>query len=573
MDQDLIDAFVCGYERLVSWADLLDRINVFPVADSDTGCNLRLSLAPLRQFDGKYKGIIPELFSSATGNSGNIAVGFFSGLLLASSPDDLLPSARQGRDKAWRAVGDPKPGTILTFFDELLQGLAKGPARQSRESVAVLMDHLKEAVWSTSDLLPELKRAGVVDAGALGMFIYMEGFFMRLVGQKGASVPITELFQGRLQIASSYEPEAVRGCCVNTVVRLDRQGDGALAAVSQYGQSVVAVADGPYLKMHLHTENPQAVRDSCASFGDLIRWSDSPISPGGWNRTEPGVAHQAIHVMTDGAGSLTRETARELEITLLDSYVIVDHKPVPETLCHRSELYSLMRRGIKVSTAQASQFERSQVYLSILEQYKKVLYLCVGSAFTGYYAAAAAWKGENDPDDRLVVIDSGAASGRLATMAVAVARYSRRAKEAGDVIGFAKEAVGKCGEYVFLDRLKYLSAGGRLSSTRSFFGDLLHMKPVITPTAQGARQVGLVRDRDEQLEFALERLRSHVGQGTSPLILLQYTDNQAWVSDSVKGEIQRQFSLAEIVLQPLSASSGAHMGPGTWAVAFLPESP
>ena len=571
MDQNLRNAFVCGYERLVSWADVLDQINVFPVADSDTGCNLRISLAPLRQFNGNAENTIRSLLASATGNSGNIAASFFSGFLIANSSEDLLRSAKDGRDKAWRAIGDPKPGTILTVFDELTRTLESGPVGQTRESVSKLIDNLQEAVWSTPELLPELKRAGVVDAGALGMFIYMEGFFMRLVCQTDTFRPITELFGGRLRISSSYEPELADNYCVDSVIRLDGQSENAVEELPEYGKSVVTVRDGPYVKIHLHTDNPQQVRNKLESFGDVVQWKDDNIADRVGTIASSSVLDQALHVMTDAAGSVTRETAHELGMTLLDSYVIVGDKSVPETLLSPPELYTQMRRGVKVSTAQASTFERSQAYQSVLDRYGDVLYLCVGSVFTGNYNAVMAWKGENDPDGRMTVIDSEAASGRLGTIAIATARYSNKVEDPDEVIHFAEKAARKCEEYVFLDRLKYLAAGGRLSKTRGFFGDLLHMKPVISPTAQGARQVGVARNRDGQLEFALERLKRRLGHDSSPLIVLQHSDNQVWVNNTVREEVQRRYPLADIVLQPLSLTSGAHMGPGTWAVAFLPE--
>ena len=75
------------------------------------------------------------------------------------------------------------------------------------------------------------------------------------------------------------------------------------------------------------------------------------------------------------------------------------------------------------------------------------------------------------------------------------------------MIRFARESVERCEEYVFLDKLQYLAAGGRLSRSSAFFGDMLHMKPDHqSPQADGARKVGVVRDRAGQLRFALEKL-------------------------------------------------------------------
>ena len=70
-------AFASGYENMSAWADLLDRINVFPVADGDTGANLRISLTPLRDYEADKTQTLNLLARCAIGNSGNIAAAFF----------------------------------------------------------------------------------------------------------------------------------------------------------------------------------------------------------------------------------------------------------------------------------------------------------------------------------------------------------------------------------------------------------------------------------------------------------------------------------------------------------------
>jgi DegV family protein with EDD domain len=278
----------------------------------------------------------------------------------------------------------------------------------------------------------------------------------------------------------------------------------------------------------------------------------------------------AIHIMTDAAGSVTRQDSRELGLTLLDSYIISGEKSLPETHFSPATLYRTMRRGVGVSTSQASVFERHQYYQRVLSQYPRVLYLCVGSVYTGNYNVAVEWKARNDPDDRLTVIDTGAASGRLAAIVIATARYAAQSKNPDAVINFALRAVEKCEEYVFLDRLKYLAAGGRLAKTSAFFGDMLHVKPIISPTAQGAKKVGAVKNRGAQLKFALDKLGSVFDKESAPFIMLEFTDNHDWVDGTAKKEIRLGYPSAEIILQPLSLTSGVHMGPGTWAVAYLP---
>jgi hypothetical protein len=274
--------------------------------------------------------------------------------------------------------------------------------------------------------------------------------------------------------------------------------------------------------------------------------------------------------MTDAAGSVTREEAKTLGISLLDSYITVGNRSLPETYFSPDELYGAMQRGERVTTAQASVFERCQIYASVVSRHGQVIYLCVGSAFTGNYHVVMDWKREHDPEDRLIVIDTGAASGRLGVIALAVSAYASEVDDVGLVTAFAKQAVSRSEEYVFLDKLEYLAAGGRLSKTGAFFGDMLHMKPIVSPMPEGARKVGVVRSRKDQVRFAMEVMERSLLREENALVMLEYSDNRSWVEE-ISHEMAKRYPKSRIIVHPMSLTSGAHMGPGTWAVAFLPD--
>jgi len=569
MDAPFAPALIAGVERVTAWADLLDEINVFPVADGDTGRNLVISLAPLRRITLGREQTIRELLLSARGNSGNIAARFLSGLLMADALENMAAAIRQGRDRAWHAVHDPRPGTMLTIFDALVAAMEEKPAAYDAVWRDRVVGWLEDAVRSTPELLPLLKTAGVVDAGALGVFIFLDGFFASLVGNGAVFRPITEIFRDHLKISPAFREEGETGCCIDTVLEICGDDADTAKRLAAVGESVVVLRDGGYLKVHLHAPNGEKARGDLAAFGEVLRWSvdDLDAQVHAFRRRPSG---QALHVMTDAAGSVNREQAAELGITLLSSYISIGERSLPETHIAPEELYTAMRQGVKVSTSQASLFERHECYRSVLNRHPRVLYLAVGSVFTGNFAAATEWKRANDPEDRFTIIDTGAASGRLGLLAVTVARFARDTPDAEAVICFARDCVVRCEEYVFLDKLQYLAAGGRLSKSSAFFGDMLHMKPIISPQADGARKVGVVRDQAGQLRFALEKLEGALKREGKALIMIEHSDNAPWVTEAVRPEIARRYPEAEILLHPLSLTSGVHMGPGTWAVAFLP---
>ena len=572
MDATFRRALGTGYERLSAWAELLDRINVFPVADGDTGRNLAVSLAPLRRTDLDPDALVDALLLSARGNSGNIGARFLEGFLAGNGGNELRERAERGRGLAWKAVARPKTGTMLSLFDVLAAALAESPVERGGAVIDGLLDRLERSVHETRGQLAELQRAGVVDAGALGMFLFFEGFFRELVGHPGELRDVAARFPDAVAFAPPAAAADEHGFCVDAVLRTGKTSDAALAELDGAGESVVALRHGDFVKVHLHAGDQAELRRRLERLGDVVRWVVDDLGAQAMEFARP-VAASAIHVMTDAAGSFTREDAHRLGVTLLDSYVSVGEACVPETRLPPEELYSAMRRDIPVSTSQASVFERCQHYDRVLRLYGRALYLCVGSVYTGNHATALDWKREHDPENRLTVVDTGAASGRLGIAALAVARRALAAHDPDEVIAFARRAVEASCEWIFLDRLTWLARGGRMSKTGAFFGDLFHVKPVVSPTREGAKKVAVVRDEPHQIAYALARLRETLGAGGKGLVLLEHSDGRARLEELVLPQVRREFPAAEVLVRPLSVTSGAHMGPGTWAVAALPETP
>ncbi len=563
---DLSQCFAAGYAHLSAWADLLDRINVFPVADGDTGTNLRMSLAPLRDCGQDNKTIADLLARCAIGNSGNIAAAFFREFCRAENLADLANKAIAGKNKAWQAIAKPKEGTMLSVFDSLAKVLAARPEADGVYPALSLA--LQKAVLDTSSVLPELRQAGVVDSGALAMYLFFDGFFRSLTGQREHTGSLLKLFAGKLLIDSSFSPKCNDRYCVDVVIQTDDREAAVKDRIAELGESVVVVEDASILKVHVHTPDPAQLRGRLGLFGEIVSWSAEEIDQSAGKFSNEPAEKPPLHIITDAAGSLTREMAGRLGISLLDSYIITGGGSSPESLYHPEQLYSLMRKGEKITTAQASTYERHQCYQSICQQFGNSLYLCVGSAFTGNYATAMAWKKEHDPDNQLTVIDTGAASGRLALIALLTARQAKNMVEPQKVIDFAQKIIADCLEYVFIDELKYLVAGGRVSRAGGFFGDLLSMKPIISPTSAGVRKVGVVHSGKGQLAFALARLDKQFTRTAAPVIMLQYSDNKQWVTETVRQRVGALLPDAEILLAPLSLTSGVHMGPGTWSIAY-----
>ncbi len=112
-----------------------------------------------------------------------------------------------------------------------------------------------------------------------------------------------------------------------------------------------------------------------------------------------------------------------------------------------------------------------------------------------------------------------------------------------------------------------------MSNTGAFIGDMLRIKPIVSPYPDGARKMGVVRSTKEQVKFALRRLGQELPKDQRAVVLLQYSDNRGWLEETIKPEIEARFPLSRVTLQLLSLTSAAHMGPGSWGLAFLSDFP
>ena len=110
-----------------------------------------------------------------------------------------------------------------------------------------------------------------------------------------------------------------------------------------------------------------------------------------------------------------------------------------------------------------------------------------------------------------------------------------------------------------------------MSKTGAFFGDILHIKPIISPYADGARKIGVAKSTKDQVKFAFRHLDKNILEDRETTMLLEYTDNREWLEGEIKLEIERRFPSVKVILQSLSLTTAAHVGPGSWGIAFLTE--
>lgn len=283
-------------------AEKINKLNVFPVPDGDTGTNMTLSMASGAEYErdetdlrlgALAKATSKGLLMGARGNSGVILSQIFRGFANAVKDEDIL-TARTfanglmgGAETAYKAVMKPTEGTILTVIREAAAA-ANQAAKQSDDVVEVAKaayDASEKALASTPDLLPVLKEVGVVDSGGQGLVIVLEAFYAVLSGQEikhdavdnaGLEAMIQELHntgvQGELNpesIEFGYCTEMMVDLSVGTTYDTDFDYDQFYAYLANLGDSLLVINDEEVVKVHIHTEHPGKVFEWGLKYGSL----------------------------------------------------------------------------------------------------------------------------------------------------------------------------------------------------------------------------------------------------------------------------------------------------------------
>lgn len=272
----------------------INSMNVFPVADGDTGTNMRLTLEngyknsnETKHLGNYLKELSNGMLLGARGNSGVILSQLFSGLYVSlrncgvANPRELKNAFTKAYQTAYAAVVNPVEGTILTVAREGIDNIAnqiKGGITIAAV-FALYLKEMKKSQLTTPDLLPVLKEAGVLDSGAEGYIVIIEGMYKYLIGEEIES-DYVEVEPENKQETAYFDENSVfeKGYCMEFLLQLlnaknYKKGfilDFYIETLKQYGNSLVVLQNGTIVKVHIHTFVPNEVIVLSRQYGEFI---------------------------------------------------------------------------------------------------------------------------------------------------------------------------------------------------------------------------------------------------------------------------------------------------------------
>lgn len=283
-----------GAANLKAHAKEINDLNVFPIPDGDTGDNMLMTMmggvchndAVSRSLDEMSCRISGGMLLSARGNSGVILSQFFEGIkngfsgLRSADTREIGEAFRRGVRQAYGAVMTPTEGTILTVVREATEYACDRNADTPEAFLNAFIDEAKRSLARTPELLPVLKKAGVVDSGAAGLIYIVDGMMKAVMGEDVSALTAPVEPTQELDLDAFNEDSVLEfGYCTELLVRLQNaKTDIAgfdVKIMTDYlqtiGDSIVAVRNGSIVKLHVHTATPQKVLDFCQRYGEFLK--------------------------------------------------------------------------------------------------------------------------------------------------------------------------------------------------------------------------------------------------------------------------------------------------------------
>lgn len=568
----------------------LDRINVFPVPDGDTGTNLTLTLRSIADAVRPMKsrslaevaGVAAEAsVLGARGNSGMLfsylLLGFAQsvGEKLRAGSSEVAEAFSVAASRLHEALEDPVEGTIVSVVRDMADaGIAGGKAGDG-DLVPWLRDLQEAAERSlrrTRELLPALKEAGVVDAGAKGIVVFFEGVLGLIEGRVETGVleeSEPDFRPPSLYLARESGAGADEGrYCTQVVIRGELPETPIIRkALTGFGTSTIIIRSGSVAKVHIHSDDPQEIIAILARFGSIEseHIEDTLLA---------GTASHHTAVLTDSASDLPREWVERHGVHVVPMQVVVGEDVYRDGIdLQPDELLALMEdagsRQPKTSQPTPAAFATA-AQGAIDHGAKELLGIFVSSALSGTCTSGAKVLRQFDGVP-VEVIDSRSASLGVGLLVIRAIELLEQGYDLTALATELRRVRDQSNVFFTVDTMEHLFRSGRISRTKALLGGMLGVKPILSLTPDGRIvPIGRARGREAVVEAVLDLLDERLKDARQIRFGVAHFGAEA-VAEQIAEMLRTRYAPKELLVGPASASLGVHTGPGTWALAYQIE--
>jgi DegV family protein with EDD domain len=581
--------FIAGARKVIEHQVELNKINVFPVNDGDTGTNLAStiravidSLHPHRSYKITADRIAETTLVNARGNSGIIFAQFLYGLSSETANFKTITiaefalSLKNSVRYIYEAVANPVEGTMLSVIRDWAEYIYENRHRITdfNEMFLSSMAVLNRSLLETKTKLAVLAKANVVDAGARGFVFFVEGITEFITNRN-----LKELIQVKAE-TSLFEkieetiPENVefRFCTEALIKNCTTDFKSLRVTLDSFGNSIVVAGSERMRRIHIHTNTPADLFNILRKTGtlafqkaeDMIRQSDVV-----YNRK------WKIAVVTDSTCDLSQDLIDKYQINMLPINInFGENHYLDKITIQPEQFYTLLEENLHYpKSAQVNEKAFTNLYSHLASHYDSVIAIHVSDKLSGTFnssqkAAQAISKEFNKP---VSVINSKTLSGALGLIVLKIAEAIEAGNSHEQIVQMSETWINKAKVLVSVKDIKYLIRGGRLSASKGFIARLLNINPIVSIDADGK---ATVFDKAFNQKANMEKVMGHVRNMNRDKTVWNYIVLHASNDDAARWYTEKMEAFTNkkpVSVVNISPVIGANVGIGAAAIAFLTD--
>ncbi len=498
-------AFLSGAKEVIANKKELNRINLFPVADGDTGSNLSRTLSVVKNEAVKDNSLTITLNSmgeaalkGAIGNSGIIFAQFINGLKNSVDREDSINVSKfaQAVENAvnytYQGINNPVEGTILTVMKDWSESLKKLKNKSSdfAEVMEESLDTACNSLVKTKSQLEVLREADVVDSGAQAFVLFLEGIvdFIKSGNLKELKVePVSQIEDLREEEIGKEEEIEFRYCTEAYLANLKIELIELREKISDLGDSLIVAGDKNKLRIHIHTNNPPELFIRLNKYADILDQKADDM------QLQQAVMYHKKHntaILTDSIADLPAEYRDQHQIHLLPLNILVDGTNYLDKLTIDSQnFFDIIDDAEEYPSSAQPAVKKVEDKLNYLaEHYDQIIAITVSSKMSGTYDSltkAAENVMKENKELEIEVIDSKTNSGAEGLFVMEAAEQLEAGKSFAEIVKYLKSIREKLYIYVSVSDFKYMVRGGRVSPLKGKMAGFLNLKPIISIDREG----------------------------------------------------------------------------------------
>ena len=580
----LYDYIVSGAGNVILNEQNLNRINVFPVPDGDTGTNLALTLRTVITKARRELGVNRTMDSiskaaveNAYGNSGMIFAQFLHGFAEAVREKDTL-SLQEFADSsavavahAYKAVAVPQEGTILTVmrtWAEALRHHLDGMSFDNwlEHSVAKARDMVEQ----TRTMMKVFRDRNVVDSGAKGFLLFLEGMLAQARhGGEAATILAKSLVEEAEPEPIPLEPPEFRYCSQFTVqVAPDFQTDTMREQLMAWGDSLVMTGDPPLIHLHLHTSAPEKVMALLLQSGQVVSHKADDMA------LQQDIAHKRQHrvgIVTDSIADIPVETLRKGQVAVIPVHVIHDGTAYLDKVTMTPDRFfrDVDTLSLNPTSAQPTISSIERVFAFMLAHYDEVVGVFVSGKMSGVvHNATVIAERLSGNGKRIRVVDTKQNSGAEGLAVLEAIRLAEAGKSLDEVADGVAQVAARSRILVSVATLRYMLKGGRVPRAQGAVLALLNLKPVVSIDPDGKGNVwAKTFTRRQAIGKMLRQLRQDKAKHGIASYGLVYADDEQ-VMTPFHRQVEEIIGQPPAFIEPISSVVALNAGRGAFALAY-----